>query len=293
MKATYNGITYELETENDVKLFKHISNEKIDVDVVINTPHFKRGTYKKSMKNKVWSDNEIKLLLENKNKSAKQLAKMFGRSKDSIKSRLWILKNKNSVVTKTQNGLNDYQNKVLTYYNDGNKPSGIAKLLNVKMGKLYETLRMLKKTGLIKSGKNRLYTTTKYKKHKKPDFFNKLEQLILQGKDSKQIMDETGATRQQIWDKKWRMKRDGILKVSKNSLDTATFDYVSVNDMPAARGFIKACIQSKRKFSLRDCEIYLGLSLSEGRAFMLDVFQQQEKLGYKVKLEDNCLNFGA
>lgn len=244
MKATYNGITYEIGNTEDIELFKQMTETKKESIVKTQTGklHYKMvDSVIKNRKHQLWTDDEIKLLLANKDKSKKQLAKLLGRSADSIKCRLWILSHKNSVVTKTQNGLNDYQNKVLTYYNDGTKPSGIAKLLNIKQGKLYRTLRQLKKLGYIKSGKNRLYAIKK--------------------------------------------------KETINSLDNAIFDFVSTDKMQTARDLIDSCIKTKTKFSMRDSEVYLGLTMAEAKIFLQDVWQQQEKLGYKVKLEDNALQF--
>jgi hypothetical protein len=127
------------------------------------------------------------------------------------------------------------------------------------------------------------------------DFDTKLIGYLKSGASQSDAAKLMNVDIKKVYDLTYIYKQMGLLpnKSFHSRKDNASwsFDFVASDKQIMAKELILACSKNRNTLSPRDVVTFLGLSEKEVRPFMIDVFNQQKKLGYKVKLENDNLVF--
>jgi hypothetical protein len=265
MKMRYKDVEFEIESVSDIDMiFEHIKKGEVSPPQKELLPFhsgpsvtrikIKKEKLKLTGKNrnhKYWSVEEDRYLLANMNKKNGELSKKLGRKRSAVRRRKQYLLTQGDKVP-------------------DKRP------------------RWTDESSIVKSGKKPFVMN---------DFHKKTIGYLKEGKLQEDVAKLMSVSLRKIYNLSYTYRQMGLLpKIDyikirkqqvKSSFDDVIFATVPANKMDAAKDLVRGCIKSKCALTVKDCGTYLGLSQSEALAFLVDLFNQQSKLGYKVKLSND------
>ena len=295
MKANYKGVEFDVNSTEDIDMLLEHATKKVDTvhksaAKVFEAPKTRKytrsGKYAKktptgrlkynmvdvekpivgkARTKKWWTPKERKWLMENKDTlPISVLAKSLGRKIDAVRQRIVILSK-----TVKKNTWDD-------------APAPIPKMTTKKKRKY---TRKLSKAAYAKI---------------LPD----LIKMINEGKNGQEIADKLGVTKRYVFDKAYILRKKGLINVAKiQRVDRPTakvqkitdevtgFDFIPKDRQAIFRDFLKSCHDNKATLSVNELIAYGGIAPSEVKSLMIDIFNQQKKLGYKVAIKNDKLVF--
>lgn len=324
MKAKYRGIELEINSKEDFDLlFSSVDKSEFRNDgrqiVVVPTKTEAWGSSApiKSKKHKTWSKADDKFLASNNGTlGIRVMAKMLGRTMGAVKAHMHSMRHVSAtpkprsvgksipVSIKSRGG--SKSNEILQLLTQGKTHEYIVSATGCTRRQVYDVAYSAKKKGML--------TPAQYKSGIKDDqdqVRGNVISLLANGASYDEVVRSTGLGVKQIYNIAYNARQAGLLKpteyksakrnktglpnkiveVLKPSISNATFSMVAKDKIEVARSMISSCAKSKSRITIADCDTFFGLSIGESKAFMIDVFQQQKKLGYKVIIDSDRLIF--
>jgi transposase len=307
MKANYRGIEFEINNKEDFDLlFSSVGQPVRDIP---SSPS--KDIPQRNKRHMAWSDSDDKFLLDNVEKlGIRVLARMLGRTMGAVKARLHLLKTKSVGIhahTKPKNvekpipvsrrgRSTGVKKAIISLLSQGKSYKDIVRTTSFSLKQVYDIAYKARKDGILNLPK----LPSGPRRHSNNEDIIK---LLATGKSYSDVAKETGLKLSSVYNIAYKARRDGILKMAHTlpkrivekigveDISTAVFSMIPKDKLDVARNMISACSKTKSKITTADCVTFFGLSVGESRAFMIDVFQQQSKYGYKVLLEKDKLVF--